>query len=56
MLELHVGQDTKALGPALAGLLRLSPGKKLRWEAGIFFGMDDNSPDQTVKLNLEYEF
>jgi hypothetical protein len=55
-LELHAGQDTKALGPILTGLLRLSPGKKLRWETGIFFGLDDDSADQTIKLNLEYEF
>ena len=55
-VELHMGQDTKALGPALTGLHRLSPGKKLRWEAGVFFGLDDESPDHTVKLTFEYEF
>lgn len=55
-IELHVGQDTVALGPAIIGLGRLSPGKKLRWEAGIFFGLDNQSPDQTIKLNIEFEF
>lgn len=55
-IELHVGQDSKAIGPALTGLLRLSPGKKLRWDAGIFFGLDNASADETIKLNLEYEF
>lgn len=55
-VELHAGQDSKAIGPALTGLLRLSPGKKLRWDAGIFFGLDNDSADQTIKLNLEYEF
>jgi len=55
-IELHAGQDSKAIGPALTGLLRLSPGKKLRWDAGIFFGLDNDSADQTIKLNLEYEF
>ena len=55
-IELHMGQDTVALGPALTGLSRLSPGKKLRWEAGIFWGLNDQSPDQTVKLNVEFEF
>ena len=55
-LELHLGQDTAVLGPALIGLRRLSPGKKLRWEAGIFFPLDDKSPDSAVKLNFEYEF
>jgi hypothetical protein len=51
-----MGQDTTALGPSLTGLRRLSPGKKLRWEAGVFFGLDKKSPDQTIKLGVEYEF
>lgn len=55
-IELHMGQDTVALGPALTGLRRLSPGKKFRWEAGIFWGLDTESPDQTFKLNFEFEF
>lgn len=55
-IELHMGQDTVALGPAITGLGRLSPGKKLRWEAGIFFGLDNQSPDQTIKLTFEFEF
>ncbi|MDH5322985.1 MAG: hypothetical protein OEW81_11295 [Gammaproteobacteria bacterium] len=54
--EFHLGQDTLALGPVLTGLYRLSPGRKLRWEAGVFLGMDDESPDRTLKLNVEYEF
>jgi hypothetical protein len=55
-IELHAGQGSKAMGPALAGLLRLSPGRKFRWDAGVFFGLDNDSADQTIKLNLEYEF
>lgn len=55
-IELHMGQDTVALGPSLTGLSRLSPGKKLRWEAGVFWGVDKDSPDQTFKLGIEYEF
>ena len=55
-IELHMGQDTVALGPALTGLYRISPGKKLRWDVGVFFGADRESPDQTFKANLEYEF
>lgn len=55
-IELHMGQDTIALGPAVTGVVRLSPGKKLHWEAGIFRGLDKRSPDQTVKLNVELEF
>jgi len=35
---------------------RLSPGKKFRWEAGVFWGVDSQSPNQTFKLNFEFEF
>ena len=55
-VELHMGQDTVALGPAIIGLQRLSPGKKLRWELGVFWGLDEQSPDQTIKANIEFEF
>jgi hypothetical protein len=55
-VELHVGQDTRALGPAITGLYRVSRGRKLRWELGIFVGIDDNSPDQILKANIEFEF
>lgn len=55
-IELHIGQDTVALGPALTGLYRISPGKQLRWQVGVFFGADNESPDQTFKANLELEF
>jgi hypothetical protein len=55
-LELHMGQDTRAIGPALTGLVRISQGKKLRWELGLFAGLDEKSPDRTVKANVEFEF
>lgn len=55
-VELHVGQDTAVIGPVLTGLYRVSPGKKLRWDLGVFFAANERSPDQVVKLNLEYEF
>jgi hypothetical protein len=54
--ELHMGQDTKSAGPALTGLVRISNGKKLRWELGLFAGLDEKSPDRTVKANIEFEF
>jgi hypothetical protein len=55
-IELHLGQDTAVLGPALTGVHRTAPGRKLRWEAGAFFAVASNSPDLVLKLNLEYEF
>ena len=55
-IELHIGQNTSVLGPAFTGAVRLSPGRKLLWEAGYFWALDDESPDRVARLNLEYEF
>lgn len=55
-IELHVGQDTTALGPSFSGLLRVADGQKLRWELGLFAGVSEKSPDQILKANLEFEF
>jgi hypothetical protein len=55
-IELHIGQNTSVLGPAFTGTLRLAPGRKLTWEAGLFWALDDESPDRVARLNLEFEF
>ena len=55
-IELHVGQDTTALGPAFSGLVRVSRGKKIRWELGMFAGLNERSPDHILKANIEFEF
>ena len=55
-LEFYSGQDTKALGPAFIGKIRLGGRKKLRWEVGVIFGLDRISPEQTYRGMLEFEF
>jgi len=55
-LELHVGQDTTAVGPAFTGLFRVSQGRKLRWELGYFSGVSERSPDNILRANIEFEF
>jgi hypothetical protein len=55
-LELYANDFTKGLGPVALGTVAFSEGKKLRWEAGLIFGLDNDSPDQTLRLLLEYEF
>jgi hypothetical protein len=30
--------------------------KALRWELGSIFGLDDDTPDYTLRAVLEYEF
>lgn len=55
-LELHKGQDTLAVGPALSGIVKLSGRKKLSWTSGIFFGMDATTADRNFLFSAEYEF
>ena len=55
-LEIHIGQDTFAAGPNLSGTIRAAQGRKLRWELGMFRGLEGRGPGHIVKANLEFEF
>ncbi|MFK7954473.1 MAG: hypothetical protein AB8B96_00115 [Lysobacterales bacterium] len=55
-IEFHAGEDTLAAGPVMTGLFRFSSGRKFRWSAGYFTGLDSISPDSTVRITIEYEF
>ncbi len=55
-LEMYIGQDTTAIGPVLLGNINLGIRKSFNWEAGVIFGVDHLSPDQTFRLLFEYEF
>ncbi len=55
-VELYTGQSTKGLGPVALGEVRFTGRRKLHWELGMIFGVDSESPDQTVRGMLEYEF
>ena len=55
-IELYTGKINKGIGPVLTGEKRLSPGKKLFWEVGVIFGLDNKSAEQTYRTLLEYEF
>jgi len=55
-IELYSGEDTRAIGPAVMGQVRLGGKRQLRWEAGAIFGVDSKSPATTLRLLLEFEF
>lgn len=55
-LELYSGQDSKGIGPAALGSIRMGGRKQLLWEAGVIFAIDGESPNQTIRLSLEFEF
>jgi len=55
-VEIYSGEDTRGIGPAVMGQVRLGGRRQLRWEAGAIFGMDSKSADTTLRFLLEYEF
>ncbi|WP_308365609.1 MULTISPECIES: hypothetical protein [unclassified Microbulbifer] len=55
-VELYAGQDTLGIGPVARGLQRLSGARQFYWELGLILGVTDESPDQTLRLLVEYEF
>jgi hypothetical protein len=55
-IEFYSGDDTIGIGPVLLGQVRLAPMKKLHWEAGVIFGLDNDTPDSTIRAMLEFEF
>ena len=55
-LELYMGQDTLGLGPAFQGAERMGIMKALRWQLGVIFALDSDTPDYTLRAVLEYEF
>lgn len=55
-IEIYSGEDTRAVGPAVMGQVKLDNKRQLRWEAGAIFGVDSKSPDTTLRFLLEFEF
>lgn len=55
-VELYTGQDTRGIGPVIMGSWSLGGARQLRWEGGVIFGLDSDTPDQTFRALLEYEF
>jgi hypothetical protein len=55
-VEFYSGQDTRGLGPAFLGQVKLSGRRKLKWEAGVIFGLDSKSPNRTLRFLAEFEF
>ncbi|HUH93158.1 MAG TPA: hypothetical protein VL742_08455 [Casimicrobiaceae bacterium] len=43
------------IGPAFFGQIFTSPRNKLKYDAAVLFGVNHNSPDTTVRFQIEYE-
>lgn len=55
-VEFYAGENTRGLGPAFLGQVKLSGKRKLKWEAGVIFGLDSKSPNRTLRFLAEFEF
>ena len=55
-IEFYSGEDTNALGPVLMGNIITGNRRALHWETGVIFGLDRESPNQTLRFLVEYEF
>lgn len=55
-LEVYWSDASQGVGPVVSGTQRLGGRKQLMWEFGVILGVDSETPDQTWKFSLEYEF
>lgn len=54
--ELYLDDQDWAAGPAFMGTVKLSNRKQLRWELGLLFGLDGETPDNNLRGGIEFEF
>jgi len=55
-IELYKGRTETGLGPAVLGSHKFGNGRNATWEAGLIFGVNNNTADRTLRLLFEYEF
>lgn len=55
-MEYYKDEFTDALGPVLQGVERLGTNKKLHWELGALFHLNNTTPETTWRMLLEFEF
>lgn len=49
-------EHSHQVGPSLLGKVRARQHSAIKYEAAVLFGLTHDSPDATVRLELEYEF
>ncbi|MEZ5491551.1 MAG: hypothetical protein R3F50_14715 [Gammaproteobacteria bacterium] len=55
-LEFYSDEITSAAGPVFQGVERFGVARKLFWELGALFPLNDTTPDTTIRFMLEFEF
>ena len=55
-IEIYADEFTYAVGPVFQGLERLDRNRKVHWEIGALFPLNNTTPDTTFRFLLEFEF
>ena len=55
-VETFLEEEKKQAGPMIYGLVNLADRRKLKYDAGVLFGLNNDSPNRVWRINLEYEF
>ena len=55
-IELYMGEDFVGIGPAMMGLHRFAGQRQIKWELGLITEVGHSGKDQTLRLDLEFEF
>jgi len=55
-IEFYSGEDTQGLGPVFIGQVNLGVKRQIKWEAGSIFGLNKDSPNQTLRMLIEFEY
>lgn len=55
-LEIYLDDLDWAAGPACMGAIKLSPKQQLRWELGLLFGLNSDTPASILRGGIEFEF
>lgn len=55
-VEFHGGEDTLAVGTVAMGEIVTGIRRQVHWELGYFWGLDNASPDHSIRASIEYEY
>ena len=55
-IEFYSSDNSEGIGPVFVGDVKLSGRKKIHWETGVIFDLDNETADETFKFLIEYEF
>lgn len=55
-LEFYLDDQDWAAGPAFMGTIKFSGRKQLRWELGLLFGLNADTPESSLRGGIEFEF